>query len=69
MPELTGSDLAARVHAISPQTPVIIITAYGGTGFELRAEQAGVAKILKKPYRKQEIGQALQDVLSVAPLG
>ena len=69
MPELTGSDLAARVHAISPQTPVIIITAYGGTGFELRAEQAGVAKILKKPYRKLEIGQALHDVLSVAPNG
>lgn len=69
MPELTGSDLAARVHAISPQTPVIIITAYGGTSFELRAEQAGVAKILKKPYQKLEIGQALHDVLSVAPNG
>ncbi len=67
MPELTGSDLASRVHANSPQTPVIIITAYGGTGFELRAEQAGVAKILKKPYRKHEIGQALQAALHVTP--
>jgi FixJ family two-component response regulator len=51
------------VHMLSPQTPIIIITAYGGTGFEFRAEQAGVAKTLKKPYRKQEIGQALQDAL------
>ncbi len=63
MPELTGSALAAQVHLLSPQTPFIIITAYGGTGFEFRAEQAGVAKILKKPYRKHEIGHALQEIL------
>ena len=67
MPELTGSDFAARVHATYPQTPIIIITAYGGTGFEFRAEQAGVAKILKKPYQKQEMGQALQEALRATP--
>lgn len=63
MPELTGTQLAQRVHALRPALPVILITGYGGAGFELRATQAGVARVLRKPYRLDDIAAALDSVL------
>ena len=63
MPGLTGTQLAGRVHAQKPAMPIIIITGYGGAGFELRAQQAGVMTILKKPYQKTELAHALASAL------
>ena len=63
MPGLTGTQLATRIHQDNPQLPVLIITAYGGAGFELRAQQAGVVAVLKKPYDKAAIAQALASAL------
>ena len=64
MPNLSGTQLAARIHAIAPHIPVIIITGYGGPGFELRAQNAGVVQVLKKPYEKRLLAVTLADVLS-----
>jgi PAS domain S-box-containing protein len=66
MPGMTGTALAAQVHARRPALPVIIITAYGGAGFQLRAEEAGVARVLKKPYRREDVAEALAAALRVA---
>jgi signal transduction histidine kinase/CheY-like chemotaxis protein len=63
MPELTGTQLALRIHQIRPALPVVLITGYGGAGFELRATQAGVARVLRKPYRLDDIAEALDGVL------
>jgi PAS domain S-box-containing protein len=62
MPGLTGTQLASRIHATKPNLPIIIITAYGGFGFELRAQQAGVMTVLKKPYQQAELAHALAGV-------
>ncbi len=64
MPGLTGTQLAARVHAARPELPILIITAYGGPGFELRAQQAGVVKVLRKPYQRAELAHALAAALA-----
>ena len=64
MPDLSGTQLATRIHAIAPHIPVVIITAYGGPGFELRAQNAGVVQVLKKPYEKRLLAITLADVLS-----
>lgn len=64
MPNLSGTQLAARIHAIAPHIPVVIITGYGGPGFELRAQNAGVVRVLKKPYEKRLLAITLADVLS-----
>lgn len=63
MPGLTGTQLASRIHALKPQLPIIIITGYGGPGFELRAQQAGVMSVLKKPYQKNQLAHALASAL------
>ncbi len=59
MPDMTGTQLAIEIHKIAPQMPVLIITAYGGLGFELRAQRAGVWRVLRKPYQQHEIAHAL----------
>ena len=63
MPGLTGTQLANRIHAHRPEMPIIIITGYGGPGFELRAQQAGVMTVLKKPYQRNELAHALARAL------
>ena len=67
MPGLTGTQMTSRMHARKPDLPVLIITAYGGAGFELRAQQAGAAQVLKKPYQRSELARALHSALG--PLG
>ncbi len=58
MPNVTGSELAARVHGLRPQLPMFLITAYASPGLEMRAQQAGVIRILNKPYRRADLGDA-----------
>lgn len=65
MPELAGTELAKRIHAIKPEVPIFIITGYGGLGFELRAQEAGIARILRKPYEAHELAEVLANAFSV----
>ena len=66
MPGLTGTQLATRIHALQPAIPIFIITGYGGVGFELRAQQAGVARILRKPYEAHELAEVFANAFSVS---
>jgi len=59
MPTMTGTQLAARIRTMRHDIPIIVITAYGGAGFQLRAEAAGVDKVIKKPYRRDDLADAL----------
>ena len=63
MPGLTGTQMTSRIHAMRPDLPVLIITAYGGSGFELRAQQAGATQVLRKPYQRGELARALRSAL------
>jgi PAS domain S-box-containing protein len=60
MPGLTGTQLAVELRKARPDVPMVIATGFGGAGFETRAHAAGVNRILRKPYRMQEIGEALR---------
>ena len=64
MPALAGTQFAARIHAQKPDMPIIIITGFGGHGFELRAQQAGVMTVLRKPYQQNELAHALASALA-----
>ena len=64
MPLLTGTQLAVELRKVNPGLPVVIASGYGGAGFETRALSAGVNRVLKKPYRMNDIGEALASVLA-----
>jgi signal transduction histidine kinase/ActR/RegA family two-component response regulator len=66
MPELDGTHLAVALREAKPGIPIVIATGFGGEGFEARALAAGVNRVVRKPYRMQDIGDALGAALGAA---
>jgi signal transduction histidine kinase/CheY-like chemotaxis protein len=64
MPDLTGSELCARLRAQGFPRPVILVSGYGGPGFESRAHSVGATRVVRKPYRRRELAVALADALA-----
>lgn len=67
MPGMDGLEVAERVKAKRPWIPVVIVTGYGTTANEARAEAAGVSAFLHKPLSPEMIeGSAEQALLEAA---
>jgi CheY-like chemotaxis protein len=66
MPGMSGLEVAERVKAGKPWTPVVIITGYGTEAAEARAKAAGVTSFLHKPLSPEVIENSARAVLSEA---
>ena len=64
MPGITGIEAMQRMRAISPNLPVIIMTAYGGTETAIEATKLGAFDYILKPFDIPDIlrliGQGLE---------
>jgi CheY-like chemotaxis protein len=70
MPGMDGLEVAERVKAKRPWTPVVIITGYGTVANEVRANAAGVSSFLHKPLSPEMIeGSALKALGETAAAG
>lgn len=58
MPGMDGLELAERVKAKTPWTPVVIVTGYGTAANEARAKAAGVSAFLQKPLSPEMIEES-----------
>jgi CheY-like chemotaxis protein len=72
MPGMDGVELAERVKASRPWTPVVIITGYGTAENEVRAKAAGVSDFMRKPLSPEMIEESaahalLQPALTIVP--
>lgn len=72
MPGLSGLDLLPGLRTICPETPVILITAFGDVGTYVDAMEKGATAYIFKPFRMQELLEVLQRAValpapSVAP--
>jgi signal transduction histidine kinase/CheY-like chemotaxis protein len=56
MPGMTGTQLAAALHAIRPDLPILLMTGYSGPG---RSARPDVCEILKKPLLSADIAGAI----------
>jgi len=56
MPGMTGTELAAALHAIRPDLPVLLMTGYGGP---VESERPDVREILRKPLLSADIARAI----------
>src|SRR5208282_3996503 len=65
MPGMSGLEVAEKIRARRPWTPVVIITGYGTDIAEERAKAAGVSKFLHKPLSPAMIEDSARDVLAV----
>ncbi len=64
MPEVSGMEVLGAVKKISPQTPVIVITAYGSIHSAVEAMQAGAADYLLKPFSFETLEATVKKVLA-----
>lgn len=64
MPEITGTELIAKLHEVTPELPTVVVSGFGGAGFEMRARAAGVLLVLRKPYRKLDLARAMAAILA-----
>ena len=69
MPGMDGLELAERVKAKRPWTPVVIVTGYGTTANEERAKAVGVSDFLYKPLSPEMIEESAMNAMLVpAPI-
>jgi len=67
MPGMDGLEVAERLRAKRPWTPVVIITGYGSAENEKRAEAAGVSAFLRKPLSPEMIETSLEEAVAAVP--
>ena len=65
MPQLDGIELLRRVKERSPETPVMVITAYGSIESAVDAMRAGAIDYLPKPFEEQKLHLAVDRALAI----
>src|SRR5262245_41639557 len=60
MPGLSGLDLQRELAAAQIDLPIIFITGYGDIPMTVRAMKAGAVEFLIKPFRDQELLDAIR---------
>jgi FixJ family two-component response regulator len=64
LPGLSGLDLQGELNQANTQLPIVFITGHGDIPMTVRAMKAGAVEFLTKPFRDQElldaIGQAIE---------
>jgi DNA-binding NtrC family response regulator len=55
MPEMDGIELLEKLRQLAPQTPVVILTAFGTVNSAVQAMQAGAADYLLKPVQFDDV--------------
>ena len=63
MPNMSGVDLLKNTKAISPETEVILMTAYGTIEIAVEAMREGAYDFVTKPFRKAEIERVITRAL------
>jgi len=66
MPKMSGMDVLRGVKRISPQTPVILITAYGTVNTAVEAMKEGAAEFIMKPFSLDDLEFAVKNVLAAS---
>lgn len=63
LPGLSGLDLQRELASAGESMPIIFITGHGDIPMSVRAMKAGAAEFLAKPFRDQDLLDAIQDAL------
>jgi FixJ family two-component response regulator len=63
LPGLSGLDLQRRASDAGMEVPIIFITGHGDIPMSVRAMKAGAVEFLTKPFRDQDLLDAIQQAL------
>jgi FixJ family two-component response regulator len=64
LPDLSGLDLQQELTKANVDLPVIFITGHADISMAVRAMKAGAVEFLTKPFREQELLEAVQRAIS-----
>ena len=63
LPGMSGFELQSRLNIERPAIPIIFITAHGDIPMTVRAMKAGAVEFLTKPFRDQDLLDAVQSAI------
>jgi FixJ family two-component response regulator len=63
LPQMSGLDFQRRLAEIGMRIPIIFITAHGDIPMSVRALKSGAVEFLTKPFRDQDLLDAIQQAL------
>jgi FixJ family two-component response regulator len=63
LPQMSGLDFQRRLAETGMQIPIIFVTAHGDVPMSVRALKAGAVEFLTKPFRDQDLLDAIQQAL------
>ncbi len=66
MPKMNGIDVLKGVKTVSPETPVIVITAYGTVNTAVEAMKEGAADFIMKPFSLDDLELVVKNVLDTS---
>jgi DNA-binding NtrC family response regulator len=67
LPGLNGLNLAEAIRMLDPETPVILITAYGAPSFESMACHPAILHYVHKPFSLERLLALVRQSLSAGP--
>jgi FixJ family two-component response regulator len=63
LPQMSGLDFQGRLAETGMQIPIIFVTAHGDVPMSVRALKSGAVEFLTKPFRDQDLLDAIQQAL------
>jgi FixJ family two-component response regulator len=63
LPQMSGLDFQRKLAKVGIQIPIIFITAHGDIPMSVRALKSGAVEFLTKPFRDQDLLDAIQQAL------
>ena len=68
LPGVTGLELVQQVHAISPDTPIILMTAFASVNSAVEAMRAGASDYIVKPFEPDDLKLRVRKALRLVRL-
>jgi len=65
LPQMSGLDFQRKLTDVGVQIPIIFITAHGDIPMSVRALKSGAVEFLTKPFRDQDLLDAIQQALQL----
>ena len=63
LPHMSGLDFQRKLAEVGIQIPIIFVTAHGDVPMSVRALKSGAVEFLTKPFRDQDLLDAIQQAL------
>ena len=63
LPQMSGLDFQRQLAEMGAQIPIVFITAHGDIPMSVRALKSGAVEFLTKPFRDQDLLDAIQQAL------